>query len=249
MWLLPLQNIAAYSDYVAYTVGGVVVLALVGYVLLTRGRTGRQDDERAHEKAIANGIDSLPATEQLTVRDGPEDMDVDFNYIATTETKRKWRWRPAQWLRRRPGVPGYPVHAAPIEDADGRTIHIASCNGRLLAHRDAEALEEDARTVVEADLNGDRVPATFSERYAEDIQDGFVDVREAKARVQGDCLTRIQSNMRKNEELPLDELRERLVYDQGFRYPPEVFDRKLRDVLNDDVRLRKDGTLVWQHYG
>lgn len=248
--LLPLQNIGAYTDYVAYLVGGCVALALLGYVVITHGRTGREGDERAHEQAVADGIDDLTTSEQLVIREPDQDgAAVDLDYLATTETTQLRRWRWLQWLRRRAPYWHTVIHARPIEDADGRTIHVASVDGRLLAHRDPDALVEDALLVVEKKQARDRIPATMAEWYADDIRDGFIDIRESKARVRGDCLTRIQSNMRKNEELPVEDLRERLVYDAGFRYPRSVVREKLRDLLNDDVRMRKDGTLVWQHYG
>jgi hypothetical protein len=142
------------------------------------------------------------------------------------------------------------IHGRRIEDADGDSIHVLSIDRERLAHRDLDQLLADAEIVLEARLERERVPATKSERYYEDMVDGFVDIREFERRIEGDCYTRIEANMKKNERLDENELRERLVYDSGFRYPKSVFVRKLRQrIENGDIRrIPETGELVWEHY-
>lgn len=243
---MAVASMAAYTNYVAYGVGGLFALLVIAYAVFTRN-AGREDDERDQEKAIASGLRTLTRTQQTTTREPDAGFLNDVDWLARETRPAKRRRRPWQWLRRR-WPRGITTHACRIEDADGRPLHVASIDGERLAHRDRDALLEDVGTVAAAKANFDTPPATMSERYYDDITDGFVDIDETRSRVRGDCLLRIQSNMRRNEELGRQELYDRLVFDKGFRYPPEIVHEKLEQLTSRDLRLRKDGTLTYQRF-
>lgn len=80
----------------------------------------------------------------------------------------------------------------------------------------------------------------------EELQAGRVDFVKLERSVRGDCLTRLKSNLRRNDEVVLEDLWERFVYD--FRYPPDVVREKVEQIDGRDARRTKEGTLVWQQY-
>lgn len=245
------SSVAGYTDTVAYGFGALIVLATVAYWAVTR-RIGREDDEASHEKATGDAVDRLAKTRQVSV--GRTETDGFSSGVAievqNDNTVSRWRYphtRLLQWARRRLPV-GLVAHAMPFTDGDGRTVYLVSVNGRRLAHRDSDALLEDVETVAQAIADDERVPATFSEYYYRDLADGYADLQQTRARVRGDCKTRIQSNMRRKGTLPRAELVETLVYDRGFRYPRDVVEEKLRELVGRDIRRYKDGTLEWQRF-
>jgi hypothetical protein len=140
------------------------------------------------------------------------------------------------------------AHAAPVTDADGRPIYVVWLNGHRLAHRDPDALLEAVSTVAAALATHDDVPATFAEYYFADVQDGYVDLDRSRARLHGDCKTRIQSNLKRETTFAREELIERFVHESRFRYPREVVESKLAELVGRDIREYKDGTLEWQRY-
>lgn len=243
--LVPLaSNIGAFSDYVAYGLGAVVVLVTV--LMWWSSRTaGVTDEEQAHIDAVESGLKHLDHTAQVRT-DDPETLVDELRSYVTEPTKAWWRDRARNWLYRRipPNLVG---HAMPITDANGETIHVASVNGRRLAHRDADKLAEDIETVATAIQQREDVPATFSEWYYQDITEGYADLYDSKSRVRGDCKTRLRENMRRNEQLPRDDLVEKFVYE--FRYPPDVVEEKLDQLIRRDLRETKDGVIRYQRYG
>ena len=247
------DSVGGYAETVAYAVGALYVLAAVGYRLVTRG-AGRQGDERSHEKAVSRALDRRFRRTELTRarqaaadRDDPGALLSQLDRLLGMDDRVRWRKRVRQWLRRRhPAL--LTAHALTFQDADGVPLFVVSLNGRRLAHRDREALLADVETVAEALADHETPPATVSEYFYDDIRDGRVDLEETRKRIRGDVKTRIQANLRREETLPRRKLVERLVYDRGFRYPREVVESKLAELVGRDIREYKDGTLEWQRY-
>lgn len=239
-------DLAAYTQAVATGAGVLFVSIVIGYAVMTRN-AGREGDELSHERAVNKALDDLSTSKQTVASEPDLGFINDIEYLASRRRPAGRVKRLRQWFRRR--LPrGLVAHGWVIEDADGRNIHVASVNGRRLAHRDVDALVEDAQTVVSALANHETPPATMSEKYYTDIIDGFVDIEDTRARVRGDCQTRIEANMRRNEELDHEELFDRLVYDRGFRYPPEIVATKLDELEGRVIRQRKDGSVTYQHF-
>jgi len=243
----PLQAGTEFSQDLARLVGGVLLLGVVVYWWVTRS-AGRVGEERTNEGLVSDGLSALPKTPVVTAKSDEEleSFLSDLDYLAQQTDVGTRRDR----VRNRLRSFGSPVagHAVPVEDADGRIIHLASVSGLTLAHRDPEVLMVDVRRVAEARLAGERVPATFSEYYACDVAEGRVDINETRSRVRGDCKTRIQDNMAREGELDKGALVDRLVYGSGFRYPRNVVDEKLSELISRDIREHKDGTLEWQRF-
>lgn len=246
MAVLPLTTVAEYSETVALGVGILFVALVVGYAIVSRS-AGREADEWEQEQAVNGGLSKLSHSEQATADSVDTGFLNDLAWLCETSQTVSRRTRLRQWCRRQ--VPrGLVGHGRRIEDADGRPIHIISINGRRLAHRDPDALLEDAETVSTAVADVGTPPATLSERYYDDIVDGFVDIEETKSRVRGSCQTRIEANMRRNRNLDYEELYDRLVFDDGFRYPPAMVHEKLEQLEGRDIRRRKDGTVTYQRF-
>jgi hypothetical protein len=242
------QTAAGYAESLALILGGLFVLIPVLYLLATWA-PGREGDERRHEKAITKELRWFGATEQRRIREAGHAARIECKRLADSRSKARYRDRPGNWLRRRVSPSTVIVHGRRITDANGDDIYVLWIDHYQLAHRSLEQLLEDAETVIEHRLDRTRVPATKSERYYQDMTEGYVDIEDFQKRLQGDCYTRIESNMKKNGRLDEDDLRERLVYDDGFRYPPEVFNQKLRQRIGNDIRrIPESGELVWERF-
>lgn len=241
-----MAEVGVYAQFLAKSVGVVFVLLVLGYVYQTRN-TGRERDEADHEKAVNKGLRKLSRTRLIQIDEPGAGFRHYLEWLAEHGEAVNRRKRVKQWvLRRHPRR--IDIHGAPIEDADGRTIHVISIDGRRLAHRNLTQLTDDVETVAEALVRFETPPATMSERYYQNIVDGFVDVHEARARVRGDCHTRIESNMRRNKELDYEDLYDRFVFDPGFRYPPEILEAKLDELEGRIIRQKKDGTITYNRF-
>lgn len=243
-----LQSVGGYSQVLAQLVGGLMIVGVILYWYVTR-RAGREGSEWDHESHIDSELGKIPKT-PVAIADAEtefETMMSDVDYLTEVTDLGGVRSRIGNWFRR-VRASGVYVHACPITDANGNTIHVASVNGHKLAHRDRHELLEDIETVATACLKGEQPPATFSEYYFRDITDGFVDIESTYSRVRGDCKTRIQENMQREGELPKEELIHTFVYESGFRYPKRVVEEKLAELISRDIRQHKDGRLEWQRF-
>lgn len=221
-------------------VGAVTLLFVIAGSIAGYLRAGRDSMQRKHQKAVKRDLDQLEETERASY-DG-EGLDADLQYLCSMvrPASRTERWRHRLTNR------DITIRGCPGEDAHGQRYYLAEVDGTLLAHRDLDALIEDAQTVADAALHGHEVPATLSEYYADELRAGRVDYSDVERSVRGDCLTRLKSNLRRNDEVDLEDLWERFVYD--FRYPPSVVQEKVEQIDGRDARRTKEGTLMWQRY-
>lgn len=247
-----LQTLGGYADSLALLLGVLAVLVVLVLAWSTR-HAGREGDERAHEKAVTRGLRGLDGTQQAYLHPGRDDGYDRADWVDDIQALPTWgqelrRHRLRNWLRRRRGRWGSAIYAQgrSFEDADGRPLLVVSVNGHRLANRDSQALADDAETVAAAIEAGDRIPPTVSEYFYDDIREGRVDLQRSRSRIHGDCLTRAKANLKREENLPQDELVERFVYD--FRYPKDIVERVLGRLLGRELRITKDGTVKYQRY-
>lgn len=230
---------------IAYLVGAVagggLLLVALGFVILGYLRAGRDSLQRRHQKAVRSDLKTLGKTQRASYNG--DSLQADLEYLCgmvRPETRRN------RWLHRLFGGDDVTLRGCPGEDATGERYYLAKVEDTLLAHRDLSALVEDAQRVAEAELHGHPVPATLSEYYAEELVAGRTDYTDLERSVRGDCLTRLESNLRRNGEVDAETLWDRFIYD--FRYPPDVVREKLDQIEGRDARKTKDDTYVWQRY-
>lgn len=220
---------------------GTVLLAVIAGIIRGYLTAGREKLQRQHQKAVKSDLKTLKKTQPASYNGDSLEADLEYLCSMVRPESRRERWR--HRIQERPDVP---VKGCPGEDATGNRYYLASVDGHILAHRDLPELIDDAETVADAILHGRDVPATLSEYYAEELRAGRVDYWELERSVRGDCLTRLRANLERNEEVDLEDLWDRMVYD--FRYPPDVVVEKVEQIDGRDARRTKEGTLSWQRY-
>jgi len=230
-----------------YLVGASVVLITVAAWYWQR-RAGPTAEERKHAAAIEEGYDQLKRVQPIFIADYPAVEDVWIEIGHRLGGQILMPRRRAVLTRIRSITGGCIVRCLQTTDADGQRLYLVEIDGIHLAHRKQEALKDDVLTILRAIRTGDDPPATMSEWYARDIEAGRVDFDRSLDRARGDCKLRLEENLKREGELDIQALYKRLVYDQGFRYPPEVVAAKLDQLLDRDVRLHQDGTLRYQRY-
>lgn len=245
-WYL-LQTDNPFAQDAAAFVGGAVLLATI-VVYLWQRRAGPTAEERRHTASVEDSLTQLKQVHPIFVNDYPavEDVWIEVGHRLGGQIPMP-RWK-ALFVRIRARLGGRAIRCLQATDADDQRLHFVTIDGRLLVHRDQEALKEDVLTVLRAIRTGDTPPATMSEWYARDVREGRVDFERSKDRARGDCELRLQENLKREGELDIQQLYRRLVHDDGFRYPPEVVGTKLDQLLDRDVRLHRDGTLRYQRY-
>lgn len=217
-----------------------IAIWLIGYGWLRGGETVEQT---RHRKTVKKSMKKLSKTEPATY-DSPSGLEADIRYLCGTRR----RGTIVQRLRHRLRLPARApsVRAMPCPDADGATFYVVSIGGHRLANRYVDQLVEDAQRVGPAIADGDDPPPTVSEYYYHDCLKGLVDYHDTEQRVAGDCLTRIKSNVREQQELEEAKLINRCI--QDFRYPPSLVREKIDQLEGRSIRRTKDGTLVWKRY-
>lgn len=235
-----------YSDALGYAVGTLFVLVAL-WMWVRQRRAGASDSERRHQAAVTDGVDKLDAALPIYVDDYPSrESALDSaraGDVADLSRRERWRYR---WDHLAADCPT--LRYVRVEDADGRPIYLTDVSGYRLAHRRRSTLREQIDTVLDALEDDSDVPATMAEYYYRDVVEGRVDLDRSQSRVRGDAKTRIESNIAREGDLDVSELAETLVFEDGFRYPPHVVEAKLRELLDRDIRARKDGTVVYQRY-
>lgn len=223
-------------------IGGGFLLVVVGWFVVAYLRAGRDSLQRRHQKAVRSDLKTLKRTQRAAYNG--ESVAADLQYLCAMVRPASRR---ARWRNRLTPMPGaVAIRGCPGEDAEGQRYYLASIDGTTLAHRDLDALVEDAERVADAKLHNQQVPGTLSEYYAQELIAGRVDYAALERSVRGDCLTRLQSNLRRNDEVDLEDLWERFVYD--WRYPPNIVREKIEQIDGRDARQTKEGTLSWQRY-
>lgn len=242
-----LQASNPFAQNAAYVVGAVVLAVTLGVYVWQR-RAGPTADERRHTASVDESLTQLTQVRPIFINEYPavEDVWIEVGHRLGGQIPVP-RWK-AVILRLRARFGGRAIRCLQATDADGERLYLVEVDGRLLAHRDQEALKEDVLTVLRAIRTGDTPPATMSEWYANDVREGRVDFERSEKRARGDCELRLQENLKREGELDIQQLYRRLVHDDGFRYPPEIVGSKLDQLLDRDVRLHRDGTLRYQRY-
>ncbi len=230
-----------------YAVGGTVIL-ITAIVWYWQRRAGPTAEERKHTAAIEDGFSQLKRVQPIFIADYPAVEDVWIEIGHRLGGQIPMPRRRAVLVGMRSIVGGRTVRCLQTTDADGRQLYLLEIGDIRLAHRQQKPLKEDVLTVLRAIRTEDDPPATMSEWYARDIQEGRVDFNRSLDRARGDCKLRLEENLKREGELDIQALHHRLVHDDGFRYPPEVVATKLDQLLDRDVRLHRDGTLRYQRY-
>ena len=221
-------------------VGLVVAIWLIGYGWLRAGETVAQT---RHRKSVKKSLKPLSKTEPATY-DGQAGLEADIRYLCRTRRRGTFLQRLRHRLRLPLRAPS--VRAIPCSDADDATFYVASIGEHRLANRSVDRLIEDAQRVAPAIAEGDDPPPTVSEYYYKDCRKGLVDYHDTEQRVAGDCLTRIKSNVREQQELEEAKLVNRCI--QDFRYPPSLVREKIDQLEGRSIRRTKEGMLVWKRY-
>jgi len=227
---------------------GASVILIAAVAWYWQRHAGPTAEERKHSAAIEDGFSQLKRVQPIFVADYPavEDVWIEIGHRLGGQILMPRRRAVVTWLRSFIG--GQSVRCLQTTDADGQRLYLVEIDGIRLAHRKQDALKEDVLTILRAIRTDDDPPATISEWYARDIQEGRVDFERSLDRARGDCKLRLEENLKREGELDIQALYHRLVHDEGFRYPPEVVTSKLDQLLDRDVRLHQDGTLRYQRY-
>lgn len=129
-----------------------------------------------------------------------------------------------------------------LKDADGEPLYVARVLGEDLANRDVDRLVRDVETVAGALFAGERIPATMSSYYWEDVSRGTVDLQEVRRELRGDVLTRIEATFRANggevDDVVFDE---QLVED----YPEQAIGEMLEVLHRSSDVSHRDGTYIY----
>jgi len=237
----------AFTQQFGYLVGGTVVLIAVAAWYWQR-RAGPTAAERNQSAAVSDGFSQLKRVQPIFIADYPavEDVWIEVGHRLGGQIPMPRRRAVVTRIRSIAGGPS--VRCLQTTDADDQRLYLIEIDGIRLAHREQAPLKEDLLTILRAIRTGDDPPATMSEWYARDIQEGRVDFERSLDRARGDCKLRLEENLKREGELDVQALYHRLVHDEGFRYPPEVVATKLDQLLDRDVRLHQDGTLRYQRY-
>ncbi len=230
-----------------YLIGGTVVLITV-IAWYWQLRAGPTPQERKHSAAIEDGFRQLKRVRPIFMADYPAVEDVWIEIGHRLGGQIPMPHHRALATRVRSITNGIIVRCLQTTDADGQRLYLVEIDDIRLAHREQQKLKEDVLTVMRAIRTNDDPPATVSEWYAQDIQEGRVDLERSLDRARGDCKLRLEENLKRRGELDIQALYRRLVHDEGFRYPPEIVVEKLDQLLDRDVRLHQDGTLRYQRY-
>jgi|AntDeeMinimDraft_5_1070356.scaffolds.fasta_scaffold01429_3 hypothetical protein len=247
--LTPVQQatVNPFAQEAAYAIGGLFLVLVLG-VWIWQRYAGPTEEERRHTKAVDEALGQLKRVRPIVISDYPavEDVWIEVGHqLGGQILLPKWK---SLVFRIRYRFGRKTVRCLQATDDDGQRLYLVNIDGLLLAHRSQEELKEDVLTVLRAVRTDDTPPATMSEWYARDVQEGRVDFERSRDRVRGDCELRLQENLRRQGEIDIKQLYHRLVHDDGFRYPPEVVGSKLDQLLDRDVRLHRDGTLRYQRY-
>jgi len=231
----------------SYAVGGAVII-ITAIAWYWQRRAGPTAEERKQMAAIEEGFSQVNRVEPIFIADYPAVEDVWIEIGHRLGGQIPMPRRRAVLARVRSLTGGRIVRCLQTTDADGQRLYLVEIDGIRLAHREQKALKTDVLTLLRAIRTGADPPATISEWYAEDIQEGRVDFDRSLNRARGDCKLRLEENLKREGELDIEELYHRLVHDEEFRYPPDVVAEKLDQLLDREVRLHRDGTLRYQRY-
>lgn len=129
---------------------------------------------------------------------------------------------------------------------DGGLVYIARIERTRLIATDGDQLVEDIERTVRAIRPGRPVPGTLSAFADTHARDGCLATEEVRPRCRGDCMMRLQHNLRKLERMDEHTVLDKYVIEMG--YPEAIVRDRLAAMDGEEVRM-EDEIIVWQGPG